>query len=190
MFSFELALGGRRVIVDSGTYDYVPSEMRAYCRSTAAHNTVTINGQDQAEFWAAFRVGRRGHPHDVRMASTSDGFELSGWHDGYRHLPGRPVHRRRFHWHDAGSLVIHDEIIASQPVTAVARLHLHPDCRLVETSGTILRGMCGDRHRNSVIEFEVYGANASVSYAIAKGHGMSLSEDGGAVIAEGRRHAG
>ena len=144
MFSFELSLGGRRVIVDSGTYDYVPSAMRAYCRSTAAHNTVTIDDEDQAEFWGAFRVGRRGRPHDVAHATTASGFSLEGWHDGYQHLPSKAVHRRRFEWNQAGSLRIVDTVTAARPVRAAARLHLHPACRLNGDVGSRMHFTCGD----------------------------------------------
>lgn len=143
MFSFELSFGGRRVIVDSGTFDYVASDMRAYCRSTAAHNTVTIDDEDQAEFWGAFRVGRRGRPHDVAHATTADGFTLEGWHDGYRHLAAKATHRRRFEWSQAGRLCIKDVVTAARPVRAAARLHLHPACRMSGEVGSQMHFTCG-----------------------------------------------
>lgn len=130
MFSFELSLKGRRVIVDSGVYDYVPGEMRTYCRSTRAHNTVEINGEDQCEFWGAFRVARRGRPSNVTWGPSPDGFSLSGEHDGYRRLSGKPVHKRSFLWESAGRLDVCDRIQTSRSVTAVSRLHLHPTCRI------------------------------------------------------------
>jgi len=111
IFSFELSLRGYRVIVDSGTHDYEVGEMRNYCRSTRAHNTIEIDNQDQCEFWGAFRVGRRGRPHDVRWEPLDGGgFRLSGWHDGYQHLPGAPTHRRTFVWHPQEVLMIKDEV--------------------------------------------------------------------------------
>lgn len=201
IFSFELSLAGRRAVVDSGTYDYVPSEMRRYCRSTAAHNTVTVEDADQAEFWGAFRVGRRGRPHDVRHAPRTDGFELSGWHDGFRHLRHRPVHRRTFRWHDEGTLAIEDEVTATGPVTATSRLYLHPDCRIVGAAGTEIRVAVDDVHfavtvtegpsprlaegwycprfgvrqRNRVIVLEARGTRVRFAFAIARCHGPSGS---------------
>jgi uncharacterized heparinase superfamily protein len=130
MFSFELSLKGQRVIVDSGVYDYVPGEMRSYCRSTRAHNTVEINGEDQCEFWGAFRVARRGYPRAVKWDPSTEGFCLSGEHDGYRRLPGSPMHYRAFVWDAAVRLEVSDRIQASRSVTAVSRLHLHPTCRI------------------------------------------------------------
>ena len=215
MFSFELSLSGRRVVVDSGTYDYVPSDMRAYCRSTAAHNTVTVDGASQAEFWGAFRVGRRGRPHDVRFVANSRGFELSGWHDGFRHLPGRPVHHREFRWHDDGVLQVRDHVSAGKPVTVVSRIHLHPDCRVVDAGERFVRlsrddaaftvdvqegpaprvkqgWYCprfGVRERNSVILFEETAAAATLSYTISGGRCVGASPLGATEPARGASHA-
>lgn len=132
IFSFELSLAGARVIVDSGVFGYEPDQMRAYCRSTRAHNTVEIDGVDQSEFWGTFRVAKRGHLRNVTFEETADGFVLSGEHDGYTRLPGRPVHRRRFRWFDEGILIVDDQVSSSRPVSCVSRLHLHPDCEIIE----------------------------------------------------------
>ena len=130
LFSFELSLFGTRVIVDSGVATYERGSLRDYCRSTRAHNTVEIEDQDQAELWQSFRVGRRCRPEAVTYRQDGEGFELSGHHTGYRHLPGRPTHTRSFRWNSEGRLVIADRIDARRAVRAVARLHLHPDCRI------------------------------------------------------------
>ena len=135
LLSFELSLRGARVVVDSGVSTYEAGPMRDWCRSTRAHNTVEVEGRDSAETWAAFRVGRRGRPRGVAWTARRDGFELSARHDGYRHLPGRPVHARTFRWRGGGSLEIVDRVDARRPVRAVARLHFHPDCRLSDRAG-------------------------------------------------------
>lgn len=214
IFSFELSLGGRRVVVDSGTYDYEASSMRSYCRSTAAHNTVTVDGEDQAEFWAAFRVGRRGKPRDVRCVPQPDGFELSGWHDGFVHLPGRPVHRRVFRWHDDGVLMLSDTVTATRPVTAASRLHLHPECRLVEVTDRLVRATCGDvaftvgvlqgpdptltdgwycprfgvHMKQPVIVFETRGARSEIAIVIASGHDLTFDNEASTVVVGGRSY--
>jgi uncharacterized heparinase superfamily protein len=128
MLSFELSVGGHRVVVDSGVYDYEAGPMRAYCRSTRAHNTVEVDGEDQCEFWGAFRVARRGGVRDVSWSPGSDGFRLSAWHDGYRRLPGRPIHERTFEWHGDGDFVIRDTIRSDAPNRFAVRLHLDPQC--------------------------------------------------------------
>lgn len=55
--SFELSYRGEPVIVNSGTYAY-QSGLRPYFRSTAAHNTCVVDGEEQLECWGEHRVGR------------------------------------------------------------------------------------------------------------------------------------
>ncbi|MBN1664248.1 MAG: alginate lyase family protein [Deltaproteobacteria bacterium] len=127
-FSFELSLKGCRVIVDSGVHDYEKGEMRSYCRSTRAHNTVEIEGQDQSEMWDAFRVARRAYPHDATWAPQPDGFQLTGRHDGYMRLNGRPVHHRTFSYREGGKIEVVDRVESERPVQCRSMLHLHPEC--------------------------------------------------------------
>lgn len=56
--SFELFYDGKPVFVNSGTYQY-QGDKRKFFRSTAAHNTVSINGHEQSELWSEHRAGRR-----------------------------------------------------------------------------------------------------------------------------------
>jgi uncharacterized heparinase superfamily protein len=136
LFSFELSLRGRRVIVDTGVHDYEASEARRYCRSTAAHNTVEIDGCDQCEMWGAFRVAQRGYPQEVQWRPSTKGFRLSGWHNGYARLRGRPVHYRTIEWHCERGLTVTDRITSSRSIKAVSRLHLHPACAVSVVKGT------------------------------------------------------
>lgn len=193
IFSFELSLKGQRVIVDSGVYDYIPGEMRDYCRSTRAHNTVEINGKGQCEFWGAFRVARRGYPRDVQWEPTPDGFRLSGWHDGYQRLSGAPAHHRTIAWSAPNRLEVCDRVEARHIVNAISRLHLHPCCRIIErgrhdvlvefTDGTFLITFTGDgklscedsfycpefgrKEPNVALAFTMDGKETEVRYTIA-----------------------
>ncbi len=130
MLSFELSLLGERVITDSGVFDYEISETRRASRSTAAHNTVEVGGYDQCEFWGAFRVGRRGRTGPVRFDRHKDGFSLAASHDGYQHLPGKPVHLRTIRWYEDGVLVVRDDVNCGQRQPCVTHLHLAPSCSL------------------------------------------------------------
>ncbi len=56
--SFELAWKGRPLFVNSGTGMY-QGDLRPYFRSTAAHNTVVIDGEEQSECWGEHRVAGR-----------------------------------------------------------------------------------------------------------------------------------
>ncbi|HEX2077323.1 MAG TPA: alginate lyase family protein [Longimicrobium sp.] len=141
VLAFEWSVDGVRLVVDAGVYEYHPGEARDYSRSTRAHNTVTVGDADQCEFYGAFRVARRARATVHRYAARGDGFVLEGSHDGFRRLPGAPVHARRF---DASPrrVEVADRVRggAGQPVAA--RLLLHPDCEVTPTAaGALLR--CG-----------------------------------------------
>jgi uncharacterized heparinase superfamily protein len=133
IFSYELSLNGRRVVVDGGTSTYEAGDERSWVRSTRAHNTVEIAGADQCEFFGAFRVGRRGRPHDVSARASDDGFELSAWHDGYRRLSGRPVHRRELAYAPEGALAVWDMVAGSDPHAAISRIRFAPGARVLLT---------------------------------------------------------
>jgi len=90
--SFELSHCGRRVLVNSGTSTYEANATRAFERGTAAHNTLRLDGIDQSEMWASFRVGRRARTFDL---ATDHQTFVSAAHDGYHHLRCPVMHRRR-----------------------------------------------------------------------------------------------
>lgn len=58
--SIQLFYKGEPIIVDSGTYNYhVPKSIRSEIRSTKAHNTIYIEGKEQAELLGPFLWGKR-----------------------------------------------------------------------------------------------------------------------------------
>ena len=163
MLSYELSLGGNRVIVDSGVHDYEVSEFRRYSRSTAAHNTVEVNGEDQCEMWGNFRMARRGYPRDVRYQSDDNGFTLFGFHTGYRRLKGRPIHARQIGW-DAQKRIIsvQDKVSSGKAVSAVSRIHLHPDCSILERK----ENRIVVEYPQGMFEIEIHGSR---SVSVEKG---------------------
>lgn len=134
VLSFEWSVGGRRVVVDTGVLEYAVGPDRARSRSTAAHNTVTLDGGDQAEFWSAFRVARRPRVTVGLYERRALGFVLEGSHDGYAELAGGPRHVRRF---DVRSHVIavEDRVAGGAGQAAVARLLLAPGLDLARAGG-------------------------------------------------------
>ncbi len=123
--SFELSLDGRRVLVNGGTSTYEPDPERQRQRGTAAHNTVVIDGQDSSEVWGSLRVARRAQPFGVCWGEADGRLWLEGAHDGYRRLPGRAIHHRRWVLHPDG-LTIEDRV-KGRFRTASLFLHVHPD---------------------------------------------------------------
>ncbi len=116
---------GAPLLVDTGTSTYAAGPMRDYERSTAAHNTVEIDGANSTEVWGAFRAARRARVGKVM--TCDDGGELTAGaaHDGFRRLPGRPIHRRHWTLSSAGLRV--DDLVSGTGVHSVTvRWHLAP----------------------------------------------------------------
>ena len=86
---------GRDLLVDPGTsvYNCAP-EWRRYFRSTPAHNTVTIDGRDQAEAGGTFRWKTRMSTRTHRDTSFPKDY-IEAEHDGYARMPHGVTHRRR-----------------------------------------------------------------------------------------------
>lgn len=130
--SFEWTVHGERVFVDAGVFEYRPGDMRAWSRSTRAHNTVTLDDVDQGEFVGSFRLGRRARVERTRLQLLPDGIVVEGLHDGFEHLPGAPLHRRlvRATTHE---LRVEDRIEGGAGQRACARLLCHPSARVTQS---------------------------------------------------------
>lgn len=127
--SFEFSVFGQRVLVNSGTSVYGTGSERQRQRSTPAHNTVVIDDQNSSDVWSGFRVGRRGRPFAVTAGQDGELLFAEGSHDGYKQLPGRPIHTRRWELSPT-KLRVSDSV--STPRRAFARFHVHPDVALTQ----------------------------------------------------------
>jgi uncharacterized heparinase superfamily protein len=126
-------LDGAPLLIDTGTSTYAPGRVRDYERSTAAHNTVEVDSTDSTEVWGAFRAGRRARVSRVIARADGDLLVVAA-HDGYRSLPGRPVHQRRWSLSDAG-LRVDDLVRGDGEHTVTLRWHLAPGSVLRVTAG-------------------------------------------------------
>jgi len=70
--AFELCVEGRRVVADTGVFEYVPGPRRHRARATRSHATLEVDGRDQAEIWGAHRVGGRPRVRLVAAGSGAD----------------------------------------------------------------------------------------------------------------------
>lgn len=126
--SCELSLFGQRVLVNSGISQYGEDKERQRQRSTAAHNTLEIDGQNSSEVWAGFRVARRARPIDVELKNTLEQISLTAGHTGYRRLPGKVTHHR--YWlAQPNSLTIEDEV-SGEYGEAIVYWHFHPSVKV------------------------------------------------------------
>jgi uncharacterized heparinase superfamily protein len=139
--SFELSVTGERIFVDQGVYEYVAGQRREAARAARSHNTLAIDGFEQADCFAAFRCGVRPDVLVTEYHEMPHGLRLKGHHDGFTRTGGGPVLHRRFDL-DGGLLEIHDRLVGSVPGAVTTGLLLDPACRVAEDGGAaaITRG--------------------------------------------------
>lgn len=154
--SFELSLLGRRLVVNGGTSIYGKDEERLRQRGTAAHSTLVVDGENSSEVWSGFRVGRRAKPFDVATLKVMGSLIAHGAHNGYTHLPGRPVHRREWCLNE-GSLIVRDIVRGSGNHRLEVYFHLAPGIKVATNT------------ENGMVEL----------YDIGGGHRVSFLTEGG-----------
>jgi uncharacterized heparinase superfamily protein len=130
--SFVLMIDGQWLVVDSGVYEYEPGSMRNYVRSTAAHNTVTIDDIEQSEIWGEFRVGRRALSLGAAIKQADNITTFEGAYRGFPASNSNIVHRRKVsisHDHNLRikKLDITDIVEGNGTHLVRSLIHLHPD---------------------------------------------------------------
>jgi|LSQX01.1.fsa_nt_gb uncharacterized heparinase superfamily protein len=128
--SFELYIHNRPVIVDTGTSTYEVNEIRFYERSTDAHNTVSINGENSSQVWAGHRVGERAQ---TKITEDTDSCVIAS-HNGYFKRYG--INHRRCIRLNETEAFIEDNVTKGE---AVANFHFHPN-EEIEIFGNEVKG--------------------------------------------------
>ncbi|MFG1250449.1 heparinase II/III domain-containing protein [Xanthobacter flavus] len=105
--SLELSIHGRRFFVDPGVPTYSAGEARDRSRSARFHNGPYFSGYEPIDFWASFRVGRRGRARSLDIPSLAKQAPLSiaGSHNGFAGIGGK-VGRWVGLWPGVGVLVV------------------------------------------------------------------------------------
>jgi hypothetical protein len=137
--SVTLSLDGRAWLVDPGTFCYISANNeRELFRGTGAHNTLRIDGQDQAVpvgpfAWSSIPKVRA----DQWMTGAT--FSLfAGSHTGYCRLPDPVVHRRLiFHLHGSFWLV-RDVAEAKNLHQLELNWHFTPDLTVFPSGNTFI----------------------------------------------------
>jgi uncharacterized heparinase superfamily protein len=123
--SIEVAVGGKPLIVDSGTYSYSGAERQAF-RHGAAHNTVTVDGESSSVPAGPFQWTRVATTTMDGWQSTQRATFMAGSHDGFMSLPSPARHRREV-LHLLGDYWVVRDLIDSEGAHEVAvRFHLAP----------------------------------------------------------------
>ena len=129
--SFELSVDQSPIFVNSGTGQY-QGGLRGYFRSTRAHNTVVIEGEEQSECWGEHRVARR-----ISQVSGDCGAD---WiHGELVTATGR--HQKRTILVDDQNVIVKDQVTGK----AQAYLHLAPDYEYEEQDGQVLVKAADDK---------------------------------------------
>ena len=125
VLSYELSLNSRRVVVDTGVSTYEICLERHYERSTAAHNTLRIDGEEQAEIWASFRVGRRPKVSSIESGQINGFRFVRGSHQAYQRLG--IVHAREIISCPGNCWVVVDCLQGNRSHHIESFVHFHPD---------------------------------------------------------------
>lgn len=130
--SITLRAFGVEFLIDPGTYDYFThAEWRDYFRTTRAHNTIEIDGQDQSEMLGKFLWGRRANASCIDWHSDANVTRLAAEHDGYARLADPVIHRRTVELDaSASQLRIDDELRGAASHNGALHFHFAPECRV------------------------------------------------------------
>ena len=126
--SFELAIKGKRVVVNSGTGEYGLSSERLRQRSTSAHSTIELDNNSSSEVWSGFRVAQRARITELEIIERDRELEVTAVHDGYRRKASKPFHKRKWKVND-GVLEIIDEV-TGYGNSVQLRYYLHTDIQI------------------------------------------------------------
>ena len=124
--SFTLSINGKMFFIDPGTYCYHDNlEFREYFRSTRAHNTLLINGEDQATqqgpfLWSDhFESNLKKYDPDENVIAAS--------HTGYSEW--NIIHNREIKF-NCDNILIEDQISGNDDAQVRISFHLAPEVEI------------------------------------------------------------
>ena len=172
--SFELSIYSHRVVVNSGTSIYGIGKERIRQRGTFAHSTVVIDNENSSEIWSGFRVARRAKVYQVKTSTQDKKTYLSASHDGYKRLPGKPIHFRQWIFSE-GLIEIVDQISGKGYHDISVVFPLHPDVLIIESKNN---NIILDVANNLInIEFEGAGNLAIIESTYHPEFGLSIQSN-------------
>ena len=131
--SFWLSLEGKPFFIDPGTYLYHGGkEWRNYFRSTSAHNTLKIDGQDQAKTLSDFIYKDFYEIINPVVEDDEDEFRWSAGHDGYMKGKDPVFHKREVVYKRDNQVIFLKDIVHCRKKHFVEGFfHFHPDISVV-----------------------------------------------------------
>ena len=150
LLSYELWLGGRPFVVDSGVHGYGGDRFREYVRSTRAHNTVSLDGREQSEVWGTFRMARSAELLSAEARDDGRTWEFRGAYRPYH--AARLSHERHVRREANGDWVITDTVRGGAAERALSFVHLHPEVLTQRADDQSLAVKCQAGPRTALIE--------------------------------------
>lgn len=127
--SIEIAVGGRPVIVDAGTFSYAGKERQEF-RHAAAHNTVTVDGESSSVPAGPFQWAGVANTQVERWEVTPRMAFMAGSHDGFTALASPARHRREILHLFGDYWVVRDLLESSGDHSVDVRFHLAPELQV------------------------------------------------------------
>ncbi len=133
--AIELACFGESHLIDPGFSNYRGDfNWHSYFRSTAAHNTIEINGRSQAKQGGILVWSRAPRFKQLAFLKDEGVKAFCGEHYGYENEAGSPVHRRYMAFVDDAFWLVIDFIYSArgqtEKVDMAEHLHFAPDKEL------------------------------------------------------------
>lgn len=135
--SFILHVDGQPVFIDSGTYTYHTEPLwRRYFIGTLAHNTIRINGKDQAVNGGPTLWIRHYKTSVIDQESGNDVDRVTATHDGYKkenaqHIREIVFDKFKNEFHISDTIIIEDK----KKVLVEIPFHVHPELVINQLSG-------------------------------------------------------
>jgi hypothetical protein len=137
------------LVVDSGTYAYTfDPEARNAFRSTAAHNTVEVDGAEINPIVVdeLFRLREVANPTVSEWLEQSERVHLIAAHRGYQRLPSKTTHKRMFALERrSGRVEVRDELHGVGSCRARSYIHLAPSIGVTGVGSESFMLSDGDR---------------------------------------------
>ena len=122
-------------LVDSGTFAYhTHREWRDYFRGTFAHNTISVDGQDQSVIGGNFMWLQKARARLLKAEQDV----LAGSHDGYTRLDDPVTHTREITFdREANAFFVTDLLDGKGRHTFDLTFTFSPECRCTSDGGAV-----------------------------------------------------
>jgi len=175
--SFTLKAFGEDILIDPGTYDYFTfPDWRNYFRSTRAHNTIMIDGEEQSVMQGAFLWGNKAECELLSWETGPDGGKITAHHNGYQRLKDPVTHQRTLVLSGStGTVEVVDELFAHNSHSLTIFFHLAERCQVQDLGNNrfLIQAMSGKLLMvlDSCLEVAIYSGSENPPFGwVSRGY--------------------